>query len=271
MTSILSNIGVNFSRKSAAKKAAANTNQTGGGGSHSPNCGAGGGGTYSPLGTSPTTNSLLSSFTSSNLSHQLQRQQETNNNSHCFTHKGESLQSDQHSTAGHHPQVANFNISSFPHSLVGALRGSANTTPGSESSPNESADELNCSGISSATMGLGFGGGTGGNHPAYLASCATLERTRRYQECKIMVQLPRGFDRLEWLAYHGLFCSLFIVFVFFHQNSCFEHSSLFFFLQVETVHNGEVGRGGGGGLGSWLILNHMTDVRVSNVREIFCA
>ena len=229
MTSILSNIGVNFSRKSAAKKAAANTNQTGGGGSHSPNCGAGGGGTYSPLGTSPTTNSLLSSFTSSNLSHQLQRQQETNNNSHCFTHKGESLQSDQHSTAGHHPQVANFNISSFPHSLVGALRGSANTTPGSESSPNESADELNCSGISSATMGLGFGGGTGGNHPAYLASCATLERTRRYQECKIMVQLPRGFDRLEWLAYHGLFCSLFIVFVFFIKIHVLSTVPCFFF------------------------------------------
>ena len=177
MTSILSNIGVNFSRKTAKKATAATSAAAAGNG-------GGATGTYTPLGASPTTNGFFSSLTASNGTH--------NNPAECEQSGGN-----------------NFHISSLPLAFVGAFRGQATSstsivsrdrgptdshTLGAEESGDEVSASLSSSLAQCATQPAQF---------QYLQSCACVDRSHRYQECKSMVQLPHGFHRLEWIAYHG--------------------------------------------------------------------
>ena len=216
MTSILSNIGVNFSRKSTKKAAATAANQhpVNGAANYSP--------ATTPLGSSPPmgggVNTFFTSLTSS-------RNNNANSgnviNSNCATcsqgcHTSSSKDVACPGASPGSSSTPKFHISSLPSTkIVSSGVANASSTCGgggggiarsAESSPCESADEISCS-ISS---NLAAASNTTNNVP-YLTCCTTQERRERYKECKSMVQLPRGFDKLEWLAYHG---SLLVVLLF---------------------------------------------------------
>ena len=194
----------------------------------------------SPLGTSPSTtnsnSSLFSNFTSSINSHHHQQQQQTNNHKTQHHHNQHQTQqpnntkfhnnNNNHDCAvmdmtgcnsnsnvpstGSSPSsanttTANFHISSLPFSLVGALRGSSSNNSSSNANTSSSVNGGSPTGRDcSPSVDCVSGGGGGVSVVPYLLCCETVEHRRRFEECKSMVQLPNGFDRLEWLAYHGM-------------------------------------------------------------------
>ena len=211
MTSILSNIGVNFSRKSTKKAAAAaaSNHPANGGANYSPGT--------TPLGSSPPTgggNNFFTSFTSRNNNNNANSNVITSNstcspsfNTSSSTKdlaaassplgRGTSSCSATGVAGAGNNSTPNFHISSLPITRIGN-GGVGATAASAESSPCESADEISCSNsiilVSNTNQN---------NHVPYLTCCTSQERRERYKECKSMVQLPRGFDKLEWLAYHG--------------------------------------------------------------------
>lgn len=200
-------------KKAAAAAAAANNHPVNGAANYSP--------ATTPLGTSPTTggNTFFTSFTSRgpnpNSSNVI--------NSNCTTPCSQSCNTSSTkdvSALGVGPgsnSTPNFHhISSLPSTKIGSTEvrggitgaGAASCAAAStESSPCESADEISCS--ISSNLAAAAASNTNNNVP-YLTCCTSQERRERYKECKSMVQLPRGFDKLEWLAYHATFLVRFV-------------------------------------------------------------
>lgn len=202
MTSILNNIGVNFSRKStkkAAAAAAAANRPVNGGANYSPGT--------TPLGSSPPTGggNNIFSFPFGINNNNNANSNVINSNSTC--NNSNSTKDLAASPLGCGPSGAasnsnpSFHISNLPITRIG---NGGVATASAESSPCESADEISCS-ISS-----NLASNTNTNHVPYLTCCTSQERRLRYKECKSMVQLPKGFDKLEWLAYHATFLVRFV-------------------------------------------------------------